>query len=90
MVESRCGIKCSECECKVTMNCKGCVNIDKPFWGECDLKTCSESKSHCHCGDCSEFPCETLHAYSYDEEQGDNGKRIEQCRNWAANDKVEE
>ena len=31
MIESRCGILCSECEYKESMGCCGCLNINKPF-----------------------------------------------------------
>ena len=34
MVESRCGLTCSGCPYREQMGCKGCVNIEKPFWGE--------------------------------------------------------
>lgn len=40
-IESRCGIECSLCEFKDTMNCKGCTNIDKPFHGKCAVKKCA-------------------------------------------------
>lgn len=84
MIESRCGLLCSECEYREQMNCGGCVLIDKPFWGEsCPVKSCCESKNHEHCGQCKDFPCEILHKFAYDMEEGDNGKRIEQCRKWA-------
>ena len=33
-------------------------------------------------GACPEFPCEQLHSYAYDPEQGDNGQRLVQCRKW--------
>ena len=56
MIESRCGILCSEC------NYRG---LD-------------------HCGACEDFPCEMLNKFAYDEGQGDNGKRIEQCKKWKA------
>jgi len=82
MVESRCGIVCSECTFKEKKGCKGCVNIDNPFWGNCIIKTCCESKSLNNCGESSEFPCDNLKSFSYDKEQGDNGKRIEQCKSW--------
>ncbi|PRX17820.1 uncharacterized protein DUF3795 [Orenia metallireducens] len=83
MIESRCGILCNECNYKEDVNCKGCLNIDKPFWGEkCPLKSCCEEKSFLHCGGCDIFPCELLEKFSYDQEQGDDGKRIEQCRKW--------
>ncbi|UWG96258.1 DUF3795 domain-containing protein [Dehalobacter sp. DCM] len=83
MVESRCGIVCTECEYKEKANCLGCVNIDKPFWGEqCPVKACCENKEHLHCGECDTFPCKLLNQFAYDKEQGDDGKRIEQCRKW--------
>ena len=83
MVESRCGILCGECEYKEKTGCKGCVNIQKPFWGEqCSVKSCCEERGDAHCGMCDEFPCELLIQYSYDESQGDSGKRIVQCRCW--------
>jgi len=83
MVESRCGILCDQCTYKEEMGCDGCINIEKPFWGEsCPLKTCCESRKLEHCGLCQEFPCDLLNKFAYDKEQGDNGLRIEQCRNW--------
>lgn len=83
MVESRCGILCSACECKDQMNCGGCVQIDKPFWGDsCPVKSCCEGKNLMHCGKCGDFPCDLLNQFSYDKEQGDDGKRIEQFKAW--------
>jgi len=83
VIESRCGILCSECEYKEKMNCKGCISIDKPFWGEkCTIKSCCEEKGFNHCGQCKKFPCENLKAFSYDKSEGDDGKRIEQCKKW--------
>ncbi len=84
MIESRCGILCKECEFAKTVNCKGCVQIKKPFWGEkCPVKDCCETKELEHCGQCIEFPCELAKQFAYDKSQGDNGKRLEQCRCWA-------
>lgn len=85
MIESRCGILCSQCEFKESMNCGGCVNIENPFWGECPVKKCVSDKSLKHCGECNEFPCELLISFSYDKEQGDNGLRIAQCKMWVEN-----
>lgn len=31
MIESRCGIICSECEFKSKIGCAGCINIEHPF-----------------------------------------------------------
>lgn len=83
MIESRCGILCSKCQFKEKMGCKGCTEIEKPFWGEsCPVKSCCEGNSYANCGACSDFVCEQLHSFAYDPQQGDNGLRIEQCRKW--------
>ena len=85
MIESRCGLICCKCEYREKMNCKGCIAITKPFWGDvCPVKTCCEEKKQEHCGLCPDFPCDLLTQFSYDKEQGDNGKRIEQCRIWVS------
>ncbi|MGN0557303.1 MAG: DUF3795 domain-containing protein [Acutalibacteraceae bacterium] len=83
MIESRCGILCSECAYREQVGCQGCVHIEKPFWGDsCPLKACCESKAQEHCGECDNFPCDLLKQFAYDKNQGDNGQRIEQCRCW--------
>lgn len=81
MVQSRCGILCKECR---FTECKGCVNITKPFWGKCDVKACCEARKKEHCGECEQFPCEVAVNYAYDEKEGDGGKRLEQCKMWKA------
>ena len=82
-IESRCGLLCSECSYREQMNCDGCIHIEKPFWGDnCPVKTCCEPKHHEHCGQCENFPCDLLNSFAYDEKQGDDGKRIEQCKCW--------
>lgn len=64
------------------MNCPMCANLSKPFWGDCPVKGCCEARKLEHCGQCDGFPCGLLCRFAYDEAQGDNGKRIEQCRRW--------
>ncbi len=87
-VESRCGLLCNECEYREKMHCKGCINITKPFWGDCcPVKKCCEDKLLKHCGECTDFPCSLLNSFSYHEEQGDDGRRIEQCRVWGKSQK---
>lgn len=82
-VESRCGICCSKCEFQLQGNCKGCINIKKPFWAEsCPVKSCCENKKIECCGECSDFPCDLLKSFAYDEKQGDNGLRLENCKMW--------
>ena len=83
MIESRCGIVCAECDYRDSVSCEGCIAIEKPFWGDmCPVKSCCESKQLMHCGMCDTFPCDLLTQFAYDPEQGDNGKRIEQCKEW--------
>lgn len=83
MIESRCGLLCSACAYREQMQCKGCVCITKPFWGEsCPVKACCEQKGNEHCGQCAQFPCALLHQFSYDAQQGDDGQRIRQCEAW--------
>ncbi len=84
IIESRCGIVCSECGYREKMNCKGCVAIKNPFWGECPVKKCCEDKGLENCGQCNNFPCKLLNSFAYDKEQGDEGKRIEQCKKWCS------
>ncbi len=86
MIESRCGLLCSDCSFHETMDCKGCMNMDKPFWADsCPVKSCCEKKGLQHCGECDEFVCDLLHTFAYDMEQSDNGARIEQCKKWRKN-----
>jgi len=84
MIKSRCGIDCNSEECKQAFNvdCAGCINIENPFWGNCPVKDCCEEKDLKNCGLCEEFPCELLNSFSYDLEHGDNGERLERCREW--------
>lgn len=83
-MESRCGILCSKCDWKKTEKCKGCSNIDKPFWGVCQVKSCCEEKKLEHCGECTDFPCTQLNEFAYDEKEGDCGVRLDQCKIWSA------
>ena len=89
MIESRCGLLCSECRFFTSGACAGCTRIDKPFWGErCPVKSCAEDRRHAHCGACGEFPCAVLHGFAYDEKEGDDGARIERCRAWQREEKA--
>ena len=85
MIESRCGICCSKCEFQNTMQCVGCLQITKPFWGEqCPVKNCVEEKKLTHCGECAQFPCTLAKSFAYDEKQGDQGERLRNCQKWHA------
>ena len=85
MVKSRCGIICDTQKCKEAFgfDCEGCLNISSPPWGEsCAVKACSEGRKLNHCGECEDFPCDLLKNFSFDKEHGDNGARIDQCKEW--------
>ncbi len=80
---ARCGIYCGDCDYREKMNCPGCNKAEgKIFWGECKLAKCSISKGIVNCSECSDLPCAMLTEFSYDKEQGDNGKRIENLEAW--------
>lgn len=67
------------------MNCAGCLQITKPFWGEqCLVKSCVEEKKLAHCGECAQFPCALAKSFAYDEKQGDQGERLRNCQKWHA------
>lgn len=81
---SRCGKKCSECSGKDEYGCAGCHNITDGYWGsKCEIKECCESRNHEHCGLCKDFPCELLREISYDDQLGDDGERLINCKKWA-------
>ena len=84
MFESRCGVLCDSCKRKEQVHCKGCLHMERPFWGgTCEVKSCCESRGIHHCGECPEFPCRMLSTMGV--EQGfDPAPKLEQCRRWAA------
>lgn len=82
MVESRCGLLCSQCSFRESADCPGCLHTQSLFWGECPIKNCCEGREHEYCGLCPDFCCGPLKEFSYDEEHGDEGTRIEQCKKW--------
>lgn len=84
-ITSRCGLRCDICTFKAPCNCGGCIATNgHPFHGECPVAKCCQDKGFLHCGECPDLPCKQLYAWSFeDKEHGDNGKRIEQCRQWA-------
>lgn len=83
MFESRCGVCCLRCARKEKVNCRGCLEMEKPFWGgDCAVKRCCEEKRLDHCGQCAAFPCQLLS--SMGAEQGfDPAPKLAQLRVWA-------
>lgn len=83
MHQSRCGVECNSCARREKVNCKGCLEMEGSFWGgECQVKSCCESKKLDHCGVCSGFPCEMLAEMGV-EEGFDPAPRLERLRKWA-------
>ena len=84
MVESRCGLLCSECKWKEIMKCGGCKALKKPFWGpKCVIKNCCEERGKEHCGQCERFPCKQLHEFIFDPATKSEDDRIERLAQWA-------
>lgn len=80
-IDSYCGLACEECEYKLKNECGGCIATKgNPFHGKCDVAECVKKRGIGFCGECEKFPCDTLKAYSFDKEHGDDGQRIENCR----------
>ena len=87
MIESRCGLNCSDCGYRTSCGCGGCIQTrGHPFHGECPVAKCCQDKGYVYCGQCPDLPCELLTQYSCDPVHGDNppGERIETCRRWAS------
>jgi len=90
-IDSYCGLSCEACEFKTGKNCGGCAATSgKPFWytGSCTcaVAECVKAKQQAggsltFCGECADFPCATLKAYSNDAGHGDTppGARLERC-----------
>lgn len=84
MVESRCGVRCSCCERKTQVNCRGCLYMEQPLGKEeCLVKACCENRGFTHCGKCPDFPCQILRHMGAGEGFSP-AEKIEQCRRWAA------
>lgn len=90
MFESRCGVLCNDCQRRDQVNCSGCTQMERPFWGgECGVKTCCEGKGLDHCGLCEQFPCQMLASMGV--EQGhDPAPRLAILRHWAAQEDATE
>ncbi len=57
MVESRCGLLCSECGFRESHNCGGCIETNgNPFHGECPVAKCCQDNGFTHCGECPVIP----------------------------------
>lgn len=83
MYESRCGVSCASCERREKVNCKGCVHMEKPFWGGmCAVKSCCEEKKLNHCGECILFPCGMLTDLGKDQGYDDAVPRLTRLRTW--------
>lgn len=79
--DTYCGLSCKDCKYKETANCGGCIATQgNPFNGKCEVAECAKSRGKRFCGECENIPCDILKRYSFDKEQGDNGKRIENCQ----------
>ena len=80
-IESYCGLVCSSCSFREKNSCPTCRAAQgKMFWGMCKLAACCIQRKLDHCGQCPEFPCETLKEYSLDAKSGQYDGRIENLR----------
>lgn len=78
--DTYCGLHCEGCEFVGSHGCGGCIATDgHPFHGSCAVAECARAKHVRFCGECGEFPCDTLKGYAFDPVHGDNGARLENC-----------
>ena len=83
MIKTRCGLNCENCRFYQAGSCTGCIAQSAPPWGKCPVKGCCEGRGQEHCGVCGDFACRLLQSFAWDKREGDDGKRIGRCRQWA-------
>jgi len=54
----KCGFYCGSCPTYRKGNCRGCV--DEHTAGDCFTRDCVLAKGITACGECADFPCETI------------------------------
>jgi hypothetical protein len=80
---ARCGLFCGDCDYRERMSCPGCIQAKgQPFWGACQIALCCTGRELDHCGQCPSFACDDLKRFAYDEEHGDDGRRIRNLEAW--------
>lgn len=57
-IMGKCGFYCGACPTFIKENCKGCSREHKH--GDCYTNDCVTSKKISFCGECDDFPCETI------------------------------
>ena len=86
LIDSYCGMDSSKCGYVKAQLCDGCTAKNgNPTIENCEIVACASTRNKRFCGECEDFPCEILERYAYDKEHGDNGKRIECCKEIKAN-----
>ncbi|MGI5841107.1 MAG: DUF3795 domain-containing protein [Patescibacteria group bacterium] len=84
MIQSYCGLTCSDCSYKDKTGCPGCLaSRGQPFHGACRVALCCISRNLPHCGFCPDFPCQLLKSFAFDKEHGDNGQRLDTLKSWS-------
>lgn len=68
--DSFCGLVCRDCAEKPA--CGGCFSGHRK---DCAVAACAGQRNRRFCGECGDFPCETLKCA-----QGDQDRRIENCK----------
>lgn len=54
----KCGFYCGACPTYIKKECRGC--LDEHAEGDCFSRDCVMRKELQFCGECREFPCETI------------------------------
>lgn len=69
--DSYCGLVCKDCT--EARHCGGCIAGEGRT---CEIAACAKERNRRFCGECWDFPCETLKRHAID----DQGQRIENCK----------
>lgn len=54
----KCGFYCGSCPTYIAQKCEGCIAQHKK--GDCYTRDCVIAQGLNFCGECKEFPCETI------------------------------
>lgn len=55
---AKCGYYCGACPTYLNGNCSGCY--EEHSEGDCFTRDCVINKNICVCGQCADFPCDTI------------------------------
>lgn len=80
LFDSYCGLCCDACRQKAAGLCGGCFERGGKRAVACEVAACARQRGKRFCGECENFPCESLTRRAHDPTDGDQGARIQRCQ----------